>query len=62
MGELPKNSPRGNAIGPHLPRTSLGERLAQIRQRIVASGEPLLSWGEIERELAERRGEVGGRD
>ncbi len=62
MGELPKNSPRGNAISPHLPRTSLGERLAQIRERIVASGEPLLSWGEIERELAERRGDVGGRD
>jgi hypothetical protein len=35
----------------------LGERLAQIREKIVASGEPLLSWEEIEREFAERRGE-----
>ena len=34
------------------PRTPLGERLWAIRQRIIASGEPLLSWEELERELA----------
>jgi len=33
-------------------------RLAQLREAIVASGEPLLSWEELDREIAERRGEV----
>jgi hypothetical protein len=40
------------------PRTRLGERLLRIREQIVTSGEPLLSWDEIEREVGERRGEV----
>jgi hypothetical protein len=39
----------------------LGERLLRIRERIIASGEPLLSWTEIEREVAERRGEADQR-
>lgn len=39
-------------------RTPLGERLMRIRQRIVNSGTPLLSWEELEREVAECRGEV----
>lgn len=39
------------------PRTPLGQRLWNIRARIVASGEPLLTWDDIDRELAERRGE-----
>jgi len=34
----------------------LGERLRQIRSRIVASGEPLLTQDEIEKEIASRRG------
>jgi len=34
----------------------LGEQLLRIRERIVTSGETLLSWSEIEREVAERRG------
>jgi hypothetical protein len=34
----------------------LGEKLRQIRQEIVASGEPLLDWEGVEREKAERRG------
>jgi hypothetical protein len=49
-------------ISPRTPRTPLGERLLRIRERIVASGEPLLSWAEIEREVAERRGEADPRD
>lgn len=40
------------------PRTPLGRKLLEIRRRIIASGEPLLSLDELERELAERRGEV----
>jgi hypothetical protein len=43
---------------PARPRTELGKQLLRIRERIVASGEPLLSWGEIDQEIAERRGDV----
>ena len=38
------------------PRTPLGRWLALIRARIVASGEPLLDWDAIEREVLEHRG------
>jgi chorismate-pyruvate lyase len=37
-------------------KTPLGRRLWEIRARIVASGAPLLSWDEIDREIEERRG------
>lgn len=36
-------------------RTPLGHRLDKIRERIKASGQRLLSWDEIDQELAERR-------
>lgn len=39
-----------------VPQTSLAKKLWEIRQRIVASGAPLLSDEELEQELAERRG------
>ncbi len=39
-------------------RTPLGRRLDELRERIKASGEPLLSWEQLDRELAERRGEA----
>jgi hypothetical protein len=39
-------------------RTALGKRLDEIRERIKASGEPLLSWEEIDREIAEHRSEA----
>lgn len=42
---------------PKQRRTPLGRRLEEIRKRVKASGQPLLSWEEIDRELAERRGE-----
>jgi hypothetical protein len=38
------------------PRSPLGRELWEIRQRVVESGEPLLDWEGLERELAERRG------
>lgn len=41
-------------------RTPLGKRLWQIRQRVVESEEPLLGWSDLEREIAERRGEKVG--
>ncbi|WP_243714022.1 hypothetical protein [Nostoc sp. 106C] len=39
-----------------MPQTPLAKKLWEIRQRIVASGAPLLSDEELEQELAERRG------
>lgn len=33
------------------PRTALGKKLWAIRKKIVASGQPLLTWDEIEREV-----------
>ncbi|MUG97296.1 hypothetical protein F7734_35195 [Scytonema sp. UIC 10036] len=40
-----------------VPQTPLGKKLWEIRQRIIASGVPLLSDEELEQELAERRGD-----
>ena len=54
MAEPLKNRP----LGPETSRTPLGKRLLRLRERIVASGEPLLTWDEVEREVAERRGEA----
>src|SRR5262245_19913802 len=39
-------------------KTSLGRRLWEIRSRLIASGEPLLGWEELEQEITERRGEI----
>ncbi|MGG6267326.1 hypothetical protein ACQ4M3_22595 [Leptolyngbya sp. AN03gr2] len=36
----------------------LGRKLRELRAQIVASGEPLLSREDLDRELAERRGGV----
>ncbi|MGK7878108.1 MAG: DUF2281 domain-containing protein [Xenococcaceae cyanobacterium] len=38
------------------PKIDLGERLQQIREKIVASNTPLLTDEEIDREVAQRRG------
>lgn len=38
------------------PRSPLGRELWKIRRRVIASGEPLLDWEGLEREIAERRG------
>jgi hypothetical protein len=38
------------------PRSPLGQKLWEIRRRVIESGEPLLDWEGLERELAERRG------
>jgi hypothetical protein len=40
------------------PRTPLGQRLLEMRSRIVSSGEILMGWKEIEEEVAARRGET----
>ncbi|HEX4499472.1 MAG TPA: hypothetical protein VIE43_27610 [Thermoanaerobaculia bacterium] len=42
------------------PRTPLARELWELRQRIVESGEPLLDWEDLEREIADRRSEMIG--
>lgn len=39
------------------PQTELGRKLVRLRKEIELSGEPLLDWDDLEREIAERRGE-----
>jgi hypothetical protein len=51
--ELPE---RQDGLARYVPQTPLGRRLWEIRQGIVESGEPLLDWDDVEREVAERRG------
>jgi hypothetical protein len=38
-------------------KTPLGRRLWSLRQKIVRSGVPLLDWEDLDKELADRRGE-----
>jgi hypothetical protein len=49
-----------STVEPYKPRTALGQRLWEIRARIVASGEPLLDWKDVEQEVTDRRGEASG--
>ncbi len=53
--ELWHETPRSTK--PEQRRTPLARRLDEIRERVKASGQTLLSWEDIDRELAERRGE-----
>jgi len=43
---------------PGKSKTALGKRLLKIRARIVGSGEKLLDWNDLEKEIAERRGDI----
>ena len=43
------------SLGP--AQTQLGAKLRELRSRIVQSGEPLLSLDELDKEVAERRGD-----
>jgi len=55
---LPENSQQSlQTPRTYKPRTALGRKLWALRQQMVASGNPLLSWNELESEIAERRGE-----
>ncbi len=47
-----------SVIRENKPKLSLGERLMALRQKIVESGQTLLSWDEINEEAARRRGKV----
>jgi hypothetical protein len=48
-------SPGGCPPG-DMPKTPLGQRLWEIRARLIASRDKLLSWEEVDREVSERRG------
>lgn len=47
-----------NSAGFYQPKTPLGQRLWELRSKIVASNQPLLGWEDIEQEVADRRGEA----
>ena len=36
-------------------RTPLGKKLLEVRQKILASGRPLLDWDDIDRGIAQQR-------
>lgn len=46
----------GTTLAPPV-RTPLGKRLWALRREIIASGEPLLNWDGVAREVVQRRGE-----
>lgn len=50
-------TPLSTPVNVYRPKTALARRLWEIRQRIVASGTPLLDWDGVERALSESRGE-----
>ena len=54
--EFAKSLQQETSESEFVPQTPLGKKLWEIRQKIVASGAPLLSDEELEREIAERRG------
>jgi hypothetical protein len=54
--EFAKSLKQETSESEFVPQTPLGKKLWEIRQKIVASGAPLLSDEELEREIAERRG------
>ena len=54
---VPRRRPATEEPG-YQPRTELGRELWALRQKIVASGEPLLDAEEIDREVARRRGGI----
>jgi hypothetical protein len=58
MSERISNSTAGTPE--RQPRTALGKRLWEIRDRIRASGAAELDWVDVEREVAARRGEPTG--
>lgn len=40
-----------------VPKTPLGKKLWELRQKAIAAQTPLKTWEELEEEIAQRRGE-----
>ena len=63
MGNLAKPAGAEERTSPdsqepeYIPKTPLGRKLVRLRKEIVRAGVPLLDWDDLEREVAERRGE-----
>ena len=51
-----RSSTHGIPQPPFVLRTPLAKRLWELRQEILASGDPLLSLDEVRKEVQERRG------
>jgi hypothetical protein len=57
MTQTTDQAPTNGLPGPPFPLvTSLAKQLWKLRQKIVASGRPLLDWDDIEREITDQRG------
>jgi hypothetical protein len=58
MGARKKNAGDGgrSVLADYSARTELGKRLWEIRKQAAASGQPLVGWDEIEKEIEGRRG------
>jgi hypothetical protein len=60
LAKLPDDmaaEPLHSGVSAYEPRTPLGQKLMVLRRQIVRSGAPLLDWEDLDREIAERRGE-----
>ena len=59
--KLPKDylevKPLYKAVSAFTPKTELASHLWEIRMRIIASGEQLLDWDGVQKEVSQRRGE-----
>ncbi|NEP42688.1 MAG: hypothetical protein F6K35_27085 [Okeania sp. SIO2H7] len=55
-GTIPKSDRPISPLNSQSSQSSFAVKLLESRQRIVASGQPLLGPEEIEKEIAERRG------
>lgn len=40
----------------YTPKTPLGKKLMEMREKIITSGERMLDWEDIEEEISDRRG------
>jgi hypothetical protein len=52
-----KSQPSSQTLCSYTPKTTLGRKLWDLRQQMIASGTPLLDWNELEYEISERKGE-----
>jgi len=52
----PTTATHGDGTQLFTPRTPLGKKLWELRQKHLASGEPLLTLDEVRREVQARRG------
>ncbi|TAE57488.1 MAG: hypothetical protein EAZ76_12595 [Nostocales cyanobacterium] len=54
---LTQTNPDQQSLSAHQPRTSLGEKLLAIREKIMLEQAPITSWEDLEQEISARRGE-----